>query len=55
MEIHERNVVIKCHECGRDYEDTQTIVNGIPCCKFHVCPECKRKLVEAVFWEDQRS
>jgi len=34
MEIHERNVVIKCHECGRDYEDAQVIVNGIPCCNF---------------------
>lgn len=49
MEIHKRNVVIKCHECGRDYEDTQVIVDGIPSYKFHICPECQRKLVEAVF------
>lgn len=36
MEIHERNVVIKCHE-------------------FHICPECKRKLVEAVFGNNKNN
>ena len=49
FKFEEKNVSLKCTECGQDYEDTQIIVNGIQCCKFHVCPECKRKLVEAVF------
>ena len=32
-----------------DYEDTQIIVNGVPSCKFHICPECKRKVIEKAF------
>ena len=55
LKFEEKTVSLKCTECGQDYEDTQTIVNGIQCYKFHICPKCQRKLVEAVFWEDQRS
>lgn len=48
FKFEEKNVSLKCTECGQDYEDTQIIVNGVPSCKFHICPECKRKF-EKVF------
>ena len=50
FKFEEKNVSLKCTECGQDYEDTQIIVNGVPSCKFHICPECKRKF-EKVFLE----
>lgn len=43
FKFEEKSVNLKCTECGQDYEDTQTIVNGVPSYKFHICPECQRK------------
>lgn len=48
FKFEEKSVNLKCTECGQDYEDTQTIVNGVPSYKFHICPECQRKF-EKVF------
>lgn len=40
--INERKVNRICTVCNKEYEDTQIIINGIPSCKFNICPECKK-------------
>ena len=54
FKFEEKTVSFKCLECGRDYEDTQILINGVPCCKFRICPECKEKVIEAVLSQQKQ-
>ena len=47
MIIESKIVIRKCSICTKEYSDTQTIINGVPCCKFAVCPNCLKTLWES--------
>lgn len=48
MTIETRKIVKKCTQCEKEYNDEQVVVNGVPSCKFAICPECLKKLQSAL-------
>lgn len=48
MTIEIRKIVKKCTQCKKEYSEDQTIINGIPSCKFAICPECLKKIQSAL-------
>lgn len=44
MVIENKNITRICTQCDKEYRDKQIIVNGVPCCKFAICPECIKAL-----------
>lgn len=40
MMIAEREINRTCSCCKQEYKDTQILVNGVPCIRFNICPDC---------------
>lgn len=44
MIIESKTVIRKCSSCTKEYSDTQIIINGFPCLKVAICPNCLKTL-----------
>ena len=46
MNIEERRRIRTCQNCKKEYEDTQTFINGVPSFKFAICNNCMLAMVK---------
>lgn len=43
MILKKEKITRVCSFCGKAYKDTKISINGVPCCKYAICGDCRKQ------------